>query len=591
MNNIISKDATDLATHNYTEYAIYVNSTRANPSIYDGLKTVQRRIIYRLSKLPVGKIYKSTELDGMVMAYHPHGGSYGPMANMACQSNNLPLFDVQGNFGGIGTGPSAARYTGASLNKIARFIYCQFIDSTEFVEGELKREPKYLPCLIPYSFIENSSGMGVGLTSDMLPFDLMELIDYYIKYIENDYKFDKDIPLLQLGSAIIDMDRDEYNEQLLAYKNSISVIPIMKQESESVYVLESLNGLSIDKLCRKLGKYIDNDQVDFRDESKKFERYVFEIMDMSVHDEFVRDLERFSRKRIPYRFTYAKDSVSLFCNINYVIKTQMNVLNKAIDKKLETDKENVLARSRMLRALKWFKDNKLFNDLSKYTSEELIDKLMSVKLDIDKDINVNLDAKLCQEIISKPISYLTKSHDKELKDLEDEFMNIESHDRKKYLIGLYNQLREMIRPIYDERKHTMLKSDMIKKPRARMVENNVLEVRGRGRGEYFEKYLVLIGDEGSLYKHPVSVVKNSTIDLPYEENIVGIVGDWARYVELIANDNTSVVFDMNNYKYNKKVANLNENQKIVDAKGYTEKDVTDDVLGRVRTKISKTIRR
>lgn len=595
---ITTKDATELAEYNYIEFAKYVNQTRALASIYDGLKMVQRRIIYRLNQLPAGKIYKSPELDGLVMAYHPHGGTYGPMANMANQSNNLPMFDVQGNFGGPNTGPSASRYTGASLNKIARFIFCQFIDSTEFIDGELKREPKYLPCLIPYIFIESSSGIGVGLKNNIISFDLMDLINYYIKYISDDYKFPEDAPLLEFGSAIIDCDKDEYNHMLNHnYKNSIPVVPIMKQESESIYVLESLNGISIDKLCQKLSKYIVNEQVDFRDESKKFERYVFEINDMSIHDDFIRDLERFSRRRMSCVFACDKDSVSIFSNFKYIIINQMRVLNEAIDRQIASEKDSILKKSRMLRALKWFRDKGYFENVTKVTKDELIEKLFASKSDIDKSINIDLDYDLCKEIVSKPLPYFMRSNgnddsvDSQIKEYEERLNKLENHDRKSYLIGLYEQLKEMIRPIYEERCHTILKSDIIKKPRAKIIGDNIIEVKGTGRGIYFQRYLVLIGEDGGLYKHNVSVVKYSTIELSYNERIVGIVGDGCRYVELIANDNTGVTFDMNNYKYNKRVANLSEGQRIVKAVGYTEKDVPQDVKDRVRSKMCKTMRR
>ena len=596
---IDTKDATELAEYNYTEFAKYVNETRALASIYDGLKMVQRRIIYRLSQLPSGKIYKSPELDGLVMAYHPHGGTYGPMANMANQSNNLPMFDVQGNFGGPNTGPSAPRYTGASLNEIARFIYCQFIDSAEYIDGELKREPKCLPCLIPYIFIESSSGIGVGLKNSMISFDLMELIDYYIKYIQDDFHFPEDAPLLEFGSAIIDCDRNEYNYMLNHnYKLSLVVMPIMKQESESIYVLESLNGISIDKLCSKLGKYIYSEQVDFRDESKKFERYVFEINDMSIHDEFIKDLERYSKRRMSCVFACNKDSVSIFSNFKYIIKNQMKVLNEAIDRQLASNRESILKRSRVLRTLKWFRDNGYFDNITKVTKNQKIEELLSAKSIVDKEINVDLDYELCRKLVHRSTSdYMIPdkddkdSIDSQIKAVEDELKKIDNHDRKSYLIDLYNQLREMIRPLYDERCHTMLKSDMIKKPRAKILKGNVLEVKGTGRGTFFKRYLVLVGKDGGIYKHNISVVKNSQIELPYDETIVGIVGDDCRYVEFVANDDTGVTFDMNNYKYNKKVVNLVDGQRIVKAIGYTEKDAPQDVKDRVRSKICKTMRR
>lgn len=593
-----TKDATELATNNYTEFAMYVNETRALTSVYDGLKMVQRRIIYRLNMLPDKKIYKSPELDGLVMAYHPHGGTYGPMANMANQSNNLPLFGVQGNFGGPDIGPSASRYTGAYLNEIARFIYCQFVDYTEYIDGELKREPKYLPCLIPYSFIENTSGIGVGLTSDTLAFDLMDLIDYYIKYIENDFNFNKNIPIFELGSAIIDCNRDEYNELASKYKNSVLVKPVIKQESDSVFVLESLNGLSVDKLCSKLSKYIDSEQVDFRDETKQFERYVFEINDMSISDSFINDLERFSKKRISYRFSYDKDGVSVFCNINYVIKHQMEVLNRAIDNKLKDEKETLSKKLLFHMAFKQLKENGYFDDMSKRTFQEQIDLMVK-----SNEQGVEITEELAQDILrNRSLKYVLKSSDineelskenEEINNLTRELDEINNHNRKEYLINMYKKLKDMVKPIYDKKRHTILSSEVINVPRARLggpMSPNQISVVGKGRGVKFSKYLVLIGQDGGLYRRNISVAKPTVIDPGIEEKIVAICSDEYRFIEIIANDGTGICFDMENYRYDKKVVNLWGDQKIVDAIGYTEKDVPQSVRDLVRKRVSKTMK-
>ena len=598
IDEVENEDATKLAERNYTEFAKYVNTTRALASVYDGLKTVQRRIIYRLNMLPDKKIYKSPELDGLCMAYHPHGGTYGPMANMANQSNNLPLFGVQGNFGGPNTGPSASRYTGAYLNSVARFIYCQFVDYTEYVEGELKREPKYLPCLIPYTFIDNTSGIGVGLTSDTISFNLMELLDYYIYYIEHDYTFNKDKPIFELGSAIIDCNRDEYNEILSHYNGSISVKPVIKQESESIFVLESLNGISPEKLCQKLSKYIESEQVDFRDETKQFERYVFEINDMSISDQFIKDLERFSRKRISFRFSYDEDGVSMFCNIDYIISHQMKILNDAIDKKLKSERDNLSRKLLSLMAFKQLRDNGYFDNMSNRTKKEQIDLMMK-----SNEQGVQITEELARSILSsRSLQFVLKSSDEdddlnkekyEIDKLSKEIDQIDNHDRKEYLVDMYKKLRDMIKPIYEQKHHTILSSEVITAPRARIGSSdtsNQIKIVGKGRGVRFSKYLVLIGQDGGLYKRNISVSKETTIDTGTQEEIVAICSDNDRYIEIIANDGTGICYDMDNYRYDKKVVNLYDDQKIIKANGYTEKDVPDSVKNLVRKRVSRTMK-
>lgn len=585
-NSITSKDASLHAQENYTEYSIYVNQTRALPEVYDGLKTVQRRLIYQSNKFPSGVIKKSAEIVGNSLSLHPHGDEslYGSLVQLACPINNLPLYDIQGNFGGYTTGASAMRYTGASLSKIAKFIFCQFVDYAPMIEGELgKPEPAYLPTLIPYSLIEGTSGIGVGLASDQVPMDIMSLIDYYITYISTG-KFDNNLPMVDLGSVIIDCDRNEYNSVMNSYKGSLVVKPSIKQESDNIFVIESLPTMKIDKLISKLKKYIDEELVDFRDETGSYERYVFEIVDKSVNPiDFKSDLEKCSSRRISFNRIVDHDGVSVFCPINYIIKHQINALNTAIDKKVDSEIKDLIFKSRLLLALEYLKKHGYFNKITKMSKEEMVSVMMkaSDKIDIDEE--------LCNEILKKPISYLTNSHDSEIESIHKQLDELKNHDRTTYLLSLYNQLKDMIMPLYSSRKHTVLKTDMIVNPRAKLSEEgNQINITGKGRGVRFNNFLVLFGRLGGLYKKLISVSREATVDLNYEEPIVDIGSDNCRYFEIIANDGTCVCYDMNNYRYDKKVVNLSENQYIEKVIGYTEDNVPDEVKNSIRRKISKT---
>lgn len=583
-NVVMTKDASVHAQDNYTEYSIYVNQTRALPEIYDGLKTVQRRLIYQSNQFPSGVIKKSANIVGNTLPLHPHGDEslYGSLVQLACPINNLPLYDIQGNFGGYSTGASAMRYTGASLSKIAKFIFCQFVDYAPMVEGEIeKEEPAYLPSLLPYFLIEGTSGIGLGLACDILPMDIMSLIDYYIHYI-NTGEFDHNLPMIDLGSVILDCDREEYNSIMNAYKGSIVVKPSIKQESDSIFVIESLPTMKIDKLISKLRKYIDSELVDFRDETKISERYVFEIVDKSVNPiDFKADLERFSSKRMSFTRVVDHDGISIFCTINYVIKNQMKVLNIAIDKKIETEIKDLMSKSRLLIALEYLKKHGYFNKITKMSKEEMISVMMqtSDKIDIDED--------LCLEILKKPISYLTNSHNNEIDDINNKINDLKNHNRKEYLISLYEQLRDMVAPHYNSRKHSVLKTDIIVNPRAKLISNQI-HISGKGRGVHFDNYLVLFGRLGGLYKKLLSVSRESTIDLNYEEDIVDIGSDNCRYFEIVANDGTCVCYDMENYRYDKRVVNLSDNQYIEKVIGYTEDNVPDEVKNSIRRKVSKT---
>lgn len=591
-NIIQSNDATKLVTDYYRDYAIYVNCTRALPGIYDGLKDVQRRIIFATSKFT--EITKSAELEGAVMSYHPHGGCYGSLVGLASPINNLPLYDIQGNFGGWDTGAAASRYTACKLSKIARFMYCQFMDYAPMIIGEIgKREPKYLPCLIPYSLIEDTDGIGVGLKSDGIPLDLIDLIDFYIDYIKNK-EFDMSkIPRPEFRSSIIDMEDTEWKSEVLSYKGSIPIHAMITQESEKVFVIESLYGLSINSVLKRLKWYLDRDLVDFRDETSKSQRYVFEVIDKSVDiDEFKKYLEKAVRKKVSFNRLMTKDNVSIYCNLMYVIKNSLKALNEAIDLKFDTEKKNLINRSRLLLALKYYKSNtSVFEDLSNKSSDELVSEMMTYS---SKAKELNIDNELCYEILKKPISYLTRDHDNELKDIDNKLSEIENHNRDEYLIDLYTKLKDMVYDLYNSRKHTITQSSIISNPRARL-ENNGNEcnliVKGSGRGVKFNNAVFLIGESSTIYKKIVSASSESSISLAdINDNIIAVCSDRDAYIELICNDNTRLVFDTSSYKYDKKIINLYDEQKVVKCNTYTSKNFPDDMKYLIKSRMSRSLR-
>lgn len=583
-------DAIELAKNNYKDYAIYVNSTRALANIYDGLKDVQRRIIYAANAPEFNRITKSAELEGAVMKYHPHGSSYGAIVNLACPTNNLPLFDIQGNFGGFNTGASASRYTACRLSDIARFIYCQFMDYAPMIVGEIgKMEPAHLPCLLPYSLIEGSNGIGIGLASDGVPLNIIDLINYYIDYIQNE-EFNSDLlPKPEFGASILMQEDSEWKVEMLKYDGSFYMHPIITQESDNIFVIKSLYGTNIDALLKKLRWYINSDKVDFRDETKLSERYVFEIIDKSVAPEdFKRDLTKFTTKKIHHNRVFTKDGVSIYCGLNYVITNQLRVLNEAIDRKLSTEKDKILKKSRLLRVLAFYKTTPVFNNLSSKSKEELISDML-------KYPNEESDYDLCKEIISKPISYLTKDHDNELNELNDQLKEINNHNRKEYLISLYNKLKDMLSELYNSRSHTVLMNQLITDPRA-YLDNNSLIIRGKGRGTKFKNNVYLITQDSCVIKKSLSSDSESTIDNINEmlwepsDKFIAVCSDLDDYIELICNDDTRLVFDVKSYKYDKKIINLRDDQKVVKCNGYTEKTFPEDMRYLIKSKISRSMK-
>ena len=172
----------------YIDYSMSVIVSRALPDVRDGLKPVQRRVLYGMSELGVtsGKPFKkSARIVGEVLGkYHPHGDSsvYMAMVRMA-QSWSLryPLVDGQGNFGSVdGDSPAAMRYTEARLMKVTEDTLVDLDkDTVDMIPNfdESLKEPSVLPTKIPLLLVNGASGIAVGMATNMPPHNLRDTID------------------------------------------------------------------------------------------------------------------------------------------------------------------------------------------------------------------------------------------------------------------------------------------------------------------------------------------------------------------------------------------------------------------------------
>ncbi len=195
-NRIIPINIEEQMKSAYIDYSMSVIVGRALPDVRDGLKPVHRRILYAMNEL--GMDYnkptrKCARIVGEVLGkYHPHGDTavYDALVRMGQEWNTrYPTIDKQGNFGSPdGEGPAAMRYTEARLQRLAGFMMDD-IDK-ETVDFQLNfddslEEPTVLPTRIPHLLINGSSGIAVGMATNMLPHNLAEVIDGCIAYIEN----------------------------------------------------------------------------------------------------------------------------------------------------------------------------------------------------------------------------------------------------------------------------------------------------------------------------------------------------------------------------------------------------------------------
>ena len=187
----------------YIDYAMSVIAARALPDVRDGLKPVQRRVLYSMIELnngPDKPHRKCARIVGDTMGkYHPHGdiSIYGALVNMAQDwSTRYPLVDGHGNFGSVdGDGAAAMRYTEARLSKISMEMLADINkDTVDFVPNfdETEKEPSVLPSRFPNLLVNGTSGIAVGMATNIPPHNLREVIGAVVKIIDNRVEEDRD---------------------------------------------------------------------------------------------------------------------------------------------------------------------------------------------------------------------------------------------------------------------------------------------------------------------------------------------------------------------------------------------------------------
>ncbi len=197
----------------YIDYAMSVIASRALPDVRDGLKPVQRRVLYSMIELnngPDKPHRKSARIVGDTMGkYHPHGDSsiYGALVNMAQPwSFRYPLVDGHGNFGSVdGDGAAAMRYTEARLSKISMELLADINkDTVDFVSNfdETEKEPSVLPSRYPNLLVNGTTGIAVGMATNIPPHNLREVVDAIVKIIDNRIIDDKETEIEEILSII-----------------------------------------------------------------------------------------------------------------------------------------------------------------------------------------------------------------------------------------------------------------------------------------------------------------------------------------------------------------------------------------------------
>ncbi len=321
---IIKTEYSEVMQKSFIDYAMSVIIARALPDVRDGLKPVQRRVLYDMHELGIRyerPYRKSARIVGDTMGkYHPHGDSsiYDALVVMAQEfKKELPLIDGHGNFGNIeGDGAAAMRYTEARLEKVTQEAFLADLDKdvVDFVPNfdETEKEPSVLPCKIPNLLVNGSEGIAVGMATSIPPHNLGEVIDAVKAYMLDENISTKELmryvqgPDFPTGGIVTNKD-----ELLQIYETGVGKIKIRgKVETEkgkngktSVVITQipyTMIGANIGKFLADVAALAEskktNDIVDISNQSSKEGiRIVIELRKDADVDNFINMLYKKTR--------------------------------------------------------------------------------------------------------------------------------------------------------------------------------------------------------------------------------------------------------------------------------------------------------
>lgn len=360
-NNITLRNITTEIENSFLDYSMSVIVSRALPDVRDGLKPVHRRILYAFSNLGLShdKPYKkSAFVVGEVMAkYHPHGdaATYGTIVRMAQDFlSRYPLVDGQGNFGSIdGDGAAAMRYTESRMSKIAsemlKDINKETVDFQENYDGSLK-EPTVLPSRIPNLLVSGSSGIAVGMATNIPPHNLGEVIDGVVALADNE-----DITIAELMTKIKGPDfptgslilgRSGIVKAYNTGRGSVimrgkTLIEQMKNGKERIVITEIPYQVNKAKLVEKIADLARDKKIegitDLRDESSlKGMRIVIELRRDANSNVILNNLFKLT----PLQSSFGVNTIALVNGVPKLLN-----LKQALSHYLDHQKEVVVRRT------------------------------------------------------------------------------------------------------------------------------------------------------------------------------------------------------------------------------------------------------
>lgn len=357
----------------FLDYASYVILDRAIPSIFDGLKPVQRRIMHSMRELEDGRYNKVANIVGNTMKYHPHGDASITDAMVQIGQKEL-LIDTQGNWGNIFTGDSAAaaRYIEARLTPFALEVVFN-PKTTEWVKSYDGRnnEPVDLPVKFPLLLAQGAEGIGVGLSTKILPHNFNELIDASIAYLKGK-KFELFPDFLTGGY----LDISEYNDGQRGGKVRARA-KISQQDKHTLVITELPYSKTTGDLIDSILKANEKGKIKI----KKIEDNTSDKVEILIH--LTNDVSPDKTIDALYAFTDCQVSISpnacvivgdkpIFTNVSEILKTNTDHTVSLLKKELEIELHELQENWHFASLERIFIENRIYHDIEEVKSWDAV---------------------------------------------------------------------------------------------------------------------------------------------------------------------------------------------------------------------------
>ncbi len=463
-NSIIQVNIEDEMEKSYIDYAMSVIVSRALPDVRDGLKPVHRRILYAMSELgltPEKSYRKCARIVGDVLGkYHPHGDSavYEALVRLAQDfSTRYPLVDGHGNFGSVdGDGAAAMRYTEAKMTKITQELLRDINKNTvDFIPNfdETLKEPAVLPSRFPNLLVNGSSGIAVGMATNIPPHNLGEVIDGIVEIIDQ-----PEVTIEQLMKKIkgpdfptggIILGKEEVKQSYTTGKGKIKVraktnIEQVTNSKYRIVITEIPYQVNKAKLIEKIAELVKDKRIegisDLRDESDRD--------GMRIVIELKKDINPNVVLNLLYKHTQMQETFGVIMlalvnnepkilNLRQILDYYLEHQRDVIVRRTKFDLEKAEARAHILEGLRIALDH----------IDEVINLIRSSKtIQIAKDGLMNqfkLSEKQAQAILDMRLQRLTGL---EREKIEEEYKSLlETIKNLKEILGSEHRILQVIR--------------------------------------------------------------------------------------------------------------------------------------------------